>query len=137
MIYNNNEWSYLPSDAGDHNNISSVTSDTNIKSGWVFRVVEAFIRMMKEYTNTIQQVTVCAPDEAFSLAADKKGNVWIGHGNCITQYNGSAFIKHEGTSFNAVQRIEDIEIDAEGNPWAACTDGILYYDGTEWIKYRT
>jgi hypothetical protein len=136
MIYNNNEWSYLPSDAGDHNNISSVTSDTNNKiwmgiqgGGGVYTYDEG---VYQHYTTSDG---LCS-DEAFSLAADKKGNVWIGHGNCITQYNGSAFIKHEGTSFNAVQRIEDIEIDAEGNPWAACTDGILYYDGTEWIKYR-
>ena len=77
------------------------------------------------------------PVYAYSLnciGEDKKGNIWVGTTDGLSQYNGKKFVTyHQGDKdFMTSNIITDIKTDKDKNMWVGTSNSILKYDGTNW-----
>jgi hypothetical protein len=73
----------------------------------------------------------------FKIIADKQNNIWFGHYNGVSKFDGSSWellnLDNKVTSFN----ILDIEEDNENNMWFTSTGhGVFKYDGTDILNYN-
>lgn len=74
-------------------------------------------------------------DEAYSLAEDNKGSIWIGTHIGITKFDGSQFTSFTGKNIPALSYTScySIAFDKNNVLWAA-GDGLIRYDGKVWEK---
>ena len=110
----------------------------------LFQVITVFLFMLSGMSSTIMsqgrwenyvKEPALLSATTNCLFCDAAGNVWFGHENGVTVYDGLSFNRITSAGMMDSPDIKSIDQDDEGNIWFATSEGALKYDGDSYSKY--
>ncbi|MBD3224727.1 MAG: response regulator [Caldithrix sp.] len=81
---------------------------------------------------TNQPLTSNEPVEAFDLAIDNKGKIWLATDDGVYRYDFKNLKKY---SKGKIENVKSIAVDASGNKWFGTDNGLYCYKDDELLRY--
>ena len=77
-----------------------------------------------------------SPGIVYSIAQDRKGNVWFGTGEGLCRFNGKDFTRFSEKDGLADSGVWSVFVDQDGDIWFGTKNGLNRFDGKKMQTYN-